>query len=56
LSNTDDAFLRPDAPGRQDLRDALREIARAARAVRALADYLERNPNALIRGKSREKP
>jgi paraquat-inducible protein B len=56
LTNTDGAFLRPDAPGRQDLRDALREIARAARAVRALADYLERNPNALIRGKSREKP
>jgi len=56
LSNSDDAFLKPDAPGRQDLRDALREIARAARAVRALADYLERNPNALIRGKSREKP
>ena len=56
MSNTDDTFLGPDAPGRQDLRDALREIARAARAVRALADYLERNPNALIRGKSREKP
>ena len=56
LTNTDNAFLVPDAPGQQDLRDAMREIARAARAVRALADYLERNPDALIRGKIREKP
>ncbi len=56
LTNTDNAFLVPDAPGQQDLRDAMREIARAARAVRALADYLERNPDALIRGKTREKP
>ncbi|MGE5284515.1 MAG: intermembrane transport protein PqiB [Actinomycetota bacterium] len=56
ITNTDNAFLGPDAPGRQDLRDALREIARAARSVRALSDYLERNPDALIRGKTREKP
>jgi paraquat-inducible protein B len=56
LANTDNTFLGPDAPGQQDLRDAMREIARAARAVRALADYLERNPDALIRGKTREKP
>ncbi|OIP33766.1 MAG: mammalian cell entry protein [Deltaproteobacteria bacterium CG2_30_66_27] len=56
LADTDNTFLRPEAPGQQDLRDAMREIARAARAVRALADYLERNPSALIRGKTREKP
>jgi len=56
LSNADNAFLAPDAPARQEMRDALREIARAARAVRWLADYLERDPNALIRGKAREKP
>ncbi|HEX7519292.1 MAG TPA: hypothetical protein VF325_03335, partial [Candidatus Deferrimicrobium sp.] len=56
LANADNTFLGPDAPGQQDLRDAMREIARAAGAVRALADYLERNPNALIRGKTQEKP
>jgi paraquat-inducible protein B len=56
LSNADNTFLAPDAPVQQDLRDAMREIARAAGAVRALADYIERNPNALIRGKPREKP
>jgi paraquat-inducible protein B len=31
--------------------DAMREIARAAAAFRVLADYLERHPEALIRGK-----
>jgi paraquat-inducible protein B len=56
LANADNTFLAPDAPVKQDLQDAMREIVRAARAVRALADYLERNPNALIRGKTREKP
>jgi paraquat-inducible protein B len=56
LANADNTFLGPDAPVQQDLRDAMREIARAAKAVRALADYLERNPNALIRGKTQEKP
>lgn len=32
--------------------DALREIGRAAAAFRVLADYLERHPEALIRGKT----
>ena len=31
--------------------DAMREIARAAQAFRVLADYLERHPEAIIRGK-----
>jgi paraquat-inducible protein B len=56
LANVDNTYLGPDAPVQQDLRDAMREITRAARAVQALADYLERNPNALIRGKPQEKP
>lgn len=34
--------------------DALREIARAAEAFRVLSDYLERHPEALIRGKSQD--
>lgn len=56
LGNTDNALVGPDAPAQQELRDALREIARAARAIRELADYLERNPEALLRGKSKENP
>ena len=39
----------------QDTREAMREIARAAEALRVLADYLERHPEALIRGKQEDK-
>jgi len=56
LSNTDANLLGPDAPAQQELRDALQEISRAARGIRVLTDYLERNPEALIRGKNQEKP
>ena len=31
--------------------NALQEVSAAARAIRVLADYLERNPNALLFGK-----
>jgi len=51
LKNTDATLLGPNAPGQLELRNALQEVARAARGVRVLADYLERNPGALIRGK-----
>lgn len=34
------------------LTESLDELAKAARAVRGLADYLERNPDALLRGKA----
>jgi paraquat-inducible protein B len=33
------------------LDDPLQEVTAAARAIRLLADYLERNPNALLFGK-----
>jgi paraquat-inducible protein B len=52
LTNADTAFLGKDAPVPQDLRDTLQEVARAARSVRVLVDYLERHPEALIRGKT----
>jgi paraquat-inducible protein B len=56
LKNTDATLLGKDAPGQQELRDALQEITRAARSLRVLTDYLERHPDALIRGKAEEKP
>jgi paraquat-inducible protein B len=56
LNSTDNALLGPDAPAQQELRDALQEIARSARAIRLLADTLERNPEALLRGKNKETP
>jgi paraquat-inducible protein B len=54
LSSTDNTLLGPDAPAQQELRDALQEITRAARGIRLLADFLERNPGALLRGKDKE--
>jgi len=56
LTNTDATLLGKDAPAQQELRDALQEIAAAARSVRVLADYLDRHPEALIRGKTEERP
>ena len=51
LKSTDATLIGRDAPAQQDLRDALQEIARTARSLRVLTDYLERHPEALIRGK-----
>ena len=48
--------LAADAPLQQDLREALRELARAAQSLRVLTDYLERHPESLIRGKQEDKP
>jgi paraquat-inducible protein B len=41
----------PDAATVVELNRALNEIAQAAKAIRGLADYLERHPEALIQGK-----
>jgi len=46
-------LLRPDSPLQLDLRNTLQEIAEAARALRDMADYLERHPEALLRGKGK---
>lgn len=43
-----------EAPLQQDARQALREISEAARSLRLLADYLERHPEALLRGKKED--
>src|SRR5262249_12577722 len=42
----------PDSALRYDLARMLSELTDAARSLRVLADYLERNPNSLIFGKS----
>lgn len=46
-----EGLLRSDSPLQQELTRAAGEMSEAARAVRNLADYLERHPEALIRGK-----
>jgi paraquat-inducible protein B len=56
LNSTDNVLVGTDAPAQQELRDALKEIAGAARGIRVLADYLERNPETLLRGKNKENP
>jgi paraquat-inducible protein B len=47
------AVIDPESPTFYELTKSLHEISGAARAVRILADYLERNPRALIFGKAK---
>jgi len=47
--------LASDAPLQQDTRRMVQELTRTAVSLRALTDYLERHPEALVRGKA-EKP
>ena len=53
---TAERTLNAEAPLQQDLRGALRDLSRAAQAMRVLADYLERHPESLIQGKKAQKP
>ena len=56
LTSTERNLVGPGAPGQVELRNAMQELARAARSLRVLTDYLERHPEALIRGKTAEAP
>ncbi len=53
--NSANSALQPDSPLTQSTNDTLHELARTAAAFRTLADYLERHPEALIRGKQEDK-
>ncbi len=46
------AAFNPETPLQQNLNSTLLELRRAAKSLRLLADYLERYPEALIKGKS----
>jgi paraquat-inducible protein B len=49
--------LAPNAPLQQDTRRMMQELTRSAASLRSLTDYLERHPEALLRGKAdTEKP
>lgn len=50
-----DRLTLPESPLQTDAREALRELTRAAEAIRVLADLLERHPEVLLRGKAEEK-
>jgi paraquat-inducible protein B len=49
------AVVDPDSPTFYELTKSLREVSSAARSLRLLANYLERNPRALIFGKPEAK-
>ena len=49
-------MLAQDSPLQGDLRTTLRDVSRAAQAMRNLADYLERHPESIIRGRPQERP
>jgi paraquat-inducible protein B len=45
------SVLSQDGPLQNDLSATLLQLARAAKSVSALVDYLERHPESLLRGK-----
>lgn len=51
LDSANSGLLSSDAGLQQDLRQTLGELEQAGRSLRALADYLQRHPEALIRGR-----
>ncbi|RMR01902.1 PqiB protein [Pseudomonas syringae pv. helianthi] len=48
------ATLAEDSPVRQQVNRTMDEVQRTARSVRVLTDYISRNPEALIRGRSQQ--
>ncbi len=52
IESANRALLASDSDMQQDLRQTLQEVERAGRSLRTLGDYLQRNPQALLRGKS----
>jgi paraquat-inducible protein B len=56
LTDADHTLVGKDSPTQQELREALQDVSRAAHSISDLVDYLERNPDALIRGKAQEVP
>ncbi len=51
LDGLDRNLMQPDAPLQRDASKALGEMQRAARALRVLGDYLQQNPETLLKGK-----
>lgn len=49
--NSIDDLVSKDSTTRADLANTLNELAKAAKSIRTLTDYLEQHPEALIKGK-----
>ncbi|HEF5875813.1 TPA: MCE family protein [Burkholderia cenocepacia] len=54
--STAEATLQQDSPLQSDVRGALKELTRTLQSLNALADYLERHPESLLKGKPGDKP
>lgn len=54
FANDASALLKPGSDTRHEFETMLREISRTARSIRLLSEYLERNPNALLTGRSED--
>jgi paraquat-inducible protein B len=50
--DTVNSSFADDSPARQQISNAMDEVQRTARSVRVLSDFLSRNPEALIRGRT----
>ncbi|KVT46822.1 intermembrane transport protein PqiB [Burkholderia ubonensis] len=50
-----EATLQQDSPLQSDVRGALKELTRTLQSLNALADYLERHPESLLKGKPGDK-
>lgn len=48
--------LQSDSPLQQNAAETMQELSRAAVSIRSLAEYLDRHPEALLRGKVEDKP
>lgn len=51
LANIDTTMVGKDAPAQFQLREALTEITKTAQSIRSLSESLEKNPEAIIKGK-----
>ncbi len=54
LEKSASSLVAPDSALDTELNTTLQELSRMARGIRVLADYLERHPEALVRGKPGE--
>ncbi len=56
LQRLDRNLLDPSAPVQRQVEDTMVELQRAAQALRALGEYLQRHPESMLRGKPADAP
>ena len=56
LARLDRNMLDPNAPVQRNVEQTLNELQRAAQSMRVLGDYLQRHPEAVLRGKPADPP